>query len=117
MMPSLRTSVPLLSLANFIPGTFGPLEIIFARTAERTSRERSIYRKVNRICAEWWSPLAERLHDFLDHLLGVGQEHHGVVAVEQFVVHARIANAAHRSFHEQHCPRFLHVEHGHSVDR
>src|SRR5690349_4163610 len=45
--------------------------------------------------------LSERLDDILHHLLGVRKEHHGVVAIEEFVVDSSIADAAHRSFHEE----------------
>src|SRR5436853_2864821 len=60
---------------------------------------------------------AERLDDFLDHFLGVGEQHHSVVAVEEFVVDAGIADTAHRSLHEEDRPRLFDVENGHSVDR
>ena len=36
-----------------------------------------------------WCP--HRLDDALDHLLGVAEQHHGVVAVEQRVVDASVA--------------------------
>src|SRR5205085_7674372 len=60
--------------------------------------------------------LTQRLHDLFDHLLGVGEQHHRIVAVEKLVVDAGIADAAHRALHAQNRLRLLHVEHRHAID-
>jgi hypothetical protein len=60
--------------------------------------------------------MAERLDDFLGHLLAVAEQHHRVVAVEQLVVDAGIADA-HRALDEQNGLGLLDVEHRHAVDR
>src|SRR5262249_32920440 len=58
----------------------------------------------------------ERLHDVLAHHLGIGEEHHRVVAEEQLVVDAGIARG-HAALHEQHGLGLLDVEDRHAVDR
>src|SRR4051812_11006422 len=68
-----------------------------AKLTNATSGEGSIYRDVNPFCDE---RLAEGLHDFLGHLLGVAEQHHRIVAIEELVVDAGIADAAHRALHE-----------------
>ena len=70
-----------------------------------------------------WFPAApgglvrQRLVDFLDHLLGVGQQHHRLVHVEHVVVDPGIADAAHRALDEHHRLGLVDVEHRHAVDR
>jgi hypothetical protein len=58
----------------------------------------------------------EPLHDPLDHLLGVAEQHHGVVAEEQLVLDAGIA-AAHAALDEQHGAGLFDVQDRHAVDR
>ena len=62
------------------------------------------------------SPSPQVLDDLLDHLLGVPEEHHRVVAVEELVVDAGIAGRE-RTLDEEHRLRLLHIEHRHAVDR
>src|SRR5438270_4902663 len=99
------------SLRNSCSPSRGPVS---AKLKSATSGEPSIYRHVNRICDE---RLAERLYDLLGHLLGIAKEHHRVVAIEQLVIDAGVADTAHRALHEQPCSRLLHIQHGHPVDR
>jgi hypothetical protein len=52
----------------------------------------------------------------IDHLLGVAEQHHGVVAEEQLVLDAGIARG-HAALDEQHGLGLFHVQHRHAVDR
>ena len=58
----------------------------------------------------------ERLDDALDHLLGIGQQHHGVVLVEQRIVDAGIAGSQ-RAFDEQTGASLVDIQNWHAVDR
>ena len=57
-----------------------------------------------------------RADDLLGHLLGVAEQHHGVVLVEQRVVDAGVARR-HRALDEEHRLGLVDVEHRHAVDR
>src|SRR3954453_15023296 len=61
-------------------------------------------------------PVSERLEDLVDDLLGVAEQHHGVVAEEQLVLHAGVARA-HAALDEQHRLRPVDVEDRHAEDR
>src|SRR3546814_19202368 len=61
-------------------------------------------------------PLAERLDDIVGHFLGVAEQHHRLIHVEEVVVDPGIADAAHRALHEQHSLRLFDVEDGHAID-
>src|SRR3954454_1562508 len=52
----------------------------------------------------------------IHHLLGVTEQHHGVVAEEQFVLDARVARA-HPALDEQHGLGAVHVQDRHAEDR
>src|SRR5450830_1646661 len=57
-----------------------------------------------------------RLDDALGHFLGVAEQHHGVVAIEQRIVDAGIAGGE-RALDEHHGARFPHLQYRHAVDR
>ena len=59
---------------------------------------------------------SEVLQDVVDDLLGIAEQHHGVVAEEHLVLDAGIAGA-HGPLDEEDCPGVFHVEDGHAVDR
>ena len=61
-------------------------------------------------------PSVQRLDDLLAHLLGVAEQHHGVVGEEQRVIDARITRR-HAAFDEQHRARLFHVQDRHPGDR
>jgi hypothetical protein len=66
-----------------------------------------------------WFARSEPYSDFtyaLDHLLGVAEQHHGVVAEEQLVLDPRVARA-HAALDEEHRARLLDVEDRHAEDR
>src|SRR6266498_4179954 len=93
-----------------------PSRLSLSRNPTRSARyKRLIYREFNGFSIN--RLIAQRFYDLLGHLLGVAEQHHRIVAVEQFVVDAGIADPAHRALHEQHGARFLHVEHRHAVER
>jgi hypothetical protein len=52
--------------------------------------------------------MSVRLDDFFGHFLGASEEHHGVVAEEQFVIHAGIA-CRHAAFDEQYMVQISNV--------
>src|SRR5580704_18809919 len=58
----------------------------------------------------------QRLADLLGHFLGVAQEHHRVIAIEQRVVDAGIARRE-RTLVEHHGAGLPHMQHRHAVDR
>ena len=58
----------------------------------------------------------ERLDDIFAHLLGVAEQHHRVVAVEQLVVDAGVARG-HRALDEEHGLGTLDLEDRHAVYR
>src|SRR4051795_1209153 len=63
-------------------------------------------------------PLASALHrldDVLGDLLGVAEQHHGVVAIEQRIVDAGIARSE-RALDEHHGAGLPDLEHRHAVD-
>jgi hypothetical protein len=62
------------------------------------------------------APDAQRLDDILGHLLGVAEQHHGVVAVEQGIVDAGIARGQ-RALDEHHGAGLPDLQHRHAVDR
>ena len=59
---------------------------------------------------------SQRLEDVVDDLLGVAEQHHGVVAEEQLVLHARIART-HAALDEQHRLGPVHVQDRHAENR
>src|SRR5205814_9398449 len=95
--------------------------------------------KSRRVSARWWrerraafpaicaceipfrrplagSASAQCLDDLFRHLLGVAEEHHGVVAEEQLVLDAGIART-HATLHEQYRLSLLDIEDRHAEDR
>ena len=58
----------------------------------------------------------QRLDDILDHFLGVGEEHHGVVFIEKIVVDPGVAGR-HGAFHEEDRARLVDIEDRHAEDR
>ncbi len=67
---------------------------IFAQHEIRTEPDEEDDRKDDDV-AQTGRPLIQRLHDFLDHLLRVGKQHHGLVHVEHVIVDACITDPAH----------------------
>ena len=66
--------------------------------------------------ADGWPILFKCFDDFLAHFLGVAEQHHRVVAVEQLVLDAGIARG-HRAFDKEHSLGPLDLEDRHTVDR
>src|SRR6185295_14715137 len=64
----------------------------------------------------WKGEVSHPFDDILGHLLGVAEQHHGVVAVEQRVVDARVTRSQ-RALDEHHGAGFPHLQHRHAVDR
>src|SRR3954465_12572120 len=58
---------------------------------------------------------SQRLDDALRHLLGVAEQHHRVVTIEQRVVDAGIARGE-RALDEHHGAGLPHLQHRHAVD-
>ena len=61
--------------------------------------------------------LIERLYDLFNHLLGIGQQHHGLVHIEHIIVDPSIADAAHAALDEEDLLGLIHIEHRHAVNR
>src|ERR1700690_4023583 len=60
--------------------------------------------------------MVQRLDDFFRHLLGVGKQHHGVVAEEQLILHPGITTA-HAALDEQHGLGLFHIQDRHAENR
>src|SRR3954453_6587532 len=63
-----------------------------------------------------WNSASQRLQDVIHHLLGVIEQHHGVVAEEPFVLDAGVARA-HPALDEQNGLRPVNVQDRHAEDR
>ena len=57
-----------------------------------------------------------RLDNFLSHFLSITKDHHGVVAIKQRVIDARVARRQ-RALVEHHRARLPDMENRHAVDR
>src|SRR5450830_195451 len=97
---------------------------LFRRSRKFWRKNRKIYSLVPKSSSMSFSVRAmdpigaplHSLHDALGHFLGVAEQHHGVVAIEQRVVDAGIAGGE-RALDEHHGARLPHLQYRHAVDR